>query len=226
MQAKGDSPEAHQARTEMCQAYWFPLYAYLRSRGKSPEDAEDLTQEFFYHLIKKDSFAGAQREKGRLRTYLLTLLKNFDITEWRRAHTQRRGGQDPIISLDMADAEKRLNLSASSGEHPEREYDRKWAYTLLEDAMGDLQKDMATRQNSEELFQAVRTLMLEDKGTTRYEDFATPMGLTEGNLRLIVFRARRKFLKFLRQRVADTLIDDTDLDEELGYITQLFQRDH
>lgn len=224
MRARGDSADSRRAWSQICQDYWFPLYAYVRSRGKSAEDAEDITQDFFYHLISKDRLARADRGKGRLRSFLLVMLQRFDVSTWKKATAQRRGGENPIISLDITEAEQRLNLSGLGlkSDSPERDYDRKWAYALLEDAMRDLRKDMAARKQGEAMFRVIRSMLL-DQHELSQEALAEQLGITDGNLRLILFRSRKRFLKFLRARVLDTLADPDQLEEELRYITSLFR---
>ncbi len=222
LKARGlDSVESRKAWSELFTVYWFPLYAYLRSRGASIHDAEDLTQGFFESLFSKDRLAEADANKGKLRSFLLSMLRNYSATEWRKARTQKRGGRIPMISLDVNAAEERLHIT----EHmdPEAEFNRKWAYTLLEDTMREVRASVEGRFGAK-TFRAILPHLVRDSDRLDYERLARGLKHTSGNLRLIVHRARGLFGEVLRQKVRNTLMDESELEEELRYIFSLFSQ--
>src|SRR5688572_13574483 len=138
---EGNSVPAQRALETLCCAYWYPIYAYVRRKGHRPEEAQDLTQEFFAQLIAKDHFRLADRSKGKFRGFLLATLDFFLAREWSRAHRQKRGGQFTFISMDERPPEERYQLEPADHETPERIFLREWALTVLKQAMNALQRE-------------------------------------------------------------------------------------
>ncbi|MCC6489211.1 MAG: hypothetical protein IT364_17050 [Candidatus Hydrogenedentes bacterium] len=134
----GGSGGSREALDALCRVYWSPLYAHIRRRGYAPEDAQDLTQEFFSRLLEYDFLERVDRERGRFRTFLLASLDHFLANEWKREHRQRRGGGTVTVSLDFAEVEERLRLQPNPDLDPRRQYDRQWARTLLDTVMAEL----------------------------------------------------------------------------------------
>src|SRR5262249_2943018 len=132
---------AQRALELLCRAYWYPIYVYVRRKGFGPDDAQDLTQEFFSQLIAKEHLQLADREKGRFRTFLLAMLDHFLAREWRRAHRQKRGGRFPFVSLDEPAPEERYRLEPADSDTPERKFARQWALTVLKQTMNKLEKE-------------------------------------------------------------------------------------
>jgi RNA polymerase sigma factor (sigma-70 family) len=137
----GLSLDSEAALSKLCESYWYPLYAYLRSRGHKAEDAQDLTQAFFAHLLEKRAFSQADPARGRFRSFLLASLKNFAVNQWERGSAQKRGGHVPPVSIDGA--EGRFLREPLIEETPERIFDRTWALTLLDRAIARLRDDLA-----------------------------------------------------------------------------------
>src|SRR5262245_18133627 len=129
------SPEAARALAELCRIYWYPLYAYIRRKGYEVADAQDLTQEFFARLLEKHYVGSVDRRKGKFRSFLLASLEHFLAKEWTRAHRLKRGGGQTIIVLDGCDPEERYRLEPAGDSTAERIYERRWALTLLEQAL-------------------------------------------------------------------------------------------
>ena len=123
--AQCDSPHAAAALEQLCRTYWYPLYAYVRRRGYSPEDAQDLTQEFFAQLLEKKSFSSADPARGRFRTFLLHALEHFLANEWKSAHRLKRGGASPRLSLEASDAEHRYGNEPATTMTPKRVYEKR-----------------------------------------------------------------------------------------------------
>src|SRR3954451_18089669 len=136
--SRSDTTRARAALDELCHGYWYPLYAYVRRRGSSSEDAEDLTQEFFRTLLEKEYLKAADREKGRFRTFLLVALQRFLANDWDRARALKRGGRLEHVSLDTSCAETQYQVEATNEASPERIYDRRWALALLGRTMARL----------------------------------------------------------------------------------------
>src|ERR1051325_5736402 len=139
--ACSDSPQSRDALAKLCSAYWYPLYAYTRRRGHNPQEAEDLTQEFFARLLDKRYLAGITVEGSRFRSYLLTMVKHFLAKEWHKVQAQKRGGSKTILSLDVDAAEDRYRFEPADSETPETLFERRWASTLLDEVMAALQRE-------------------------------------------------------------------------------------
>src|ERR1051325_7637097 len=141
-----DSPQAGDALTKLCQSYWYPLYVYVRRRGHSPEDAQDLTQEFFARLLERNWIANADKAKGRFRSFLLGAMNNFLADEWDKARAQKRGGGIAPLPLQFDTAETRFSREPADNSTPEQNFERRWAVTLLETVLNRL-RDKQTIQN-------------------------------------------------------------------------------
>ena len=137
-----DDPAAQQALSELCQTYWYPLYAYVRRRVPNVQDAQDLTQAFFSYLLEKRTIARADRTRGRFRAFLLTALKHFLLNEWERARAEKRGGGSPTLSLDFASGESRYQIEPADEVTPETLYERRWVLTLLDLVLARLRGEL------------------------------------------------------------------------------------
>src|SRR5437867_390952 len=134
-----DTTQARDALAKLCQTYWYPLYAYVRRRGHSPHDAQDLTQGFFERLLEQQSLAGVDPAKGRFRSFILGALNYFLASEWTKLQAQKRGGGQKILSLDLVAAEQRFDLEPFHDATPDRAFDKQWATTLLETVLNRLE---------------------------------------------------------------------------------------
>src|SRR3954462_9545298 len=170
-----NSPESGAALEALCGAYWQPLYAYVRRCGQSPHDAQDLTQEFFAHLLEKRWLDSAHPEKGRLRTFLIVMLKRFMAKEWRRASAQRRGSGQALAQFDTAFAESRYAADQSSSLGPDEIFDRQWAMTLLNRTIERLQTEFSSTGKSSN-FAALKDCLMAARGTTDYVALAEKLG--------------------------------------------------
>ena len=128
---KRSTPQSDRALEELCRAYWFPLYAYVRRRGHTKEDAEDLTQAFFARFLAKNYLAGLSAERGRFRAFLLASLKHFLINDWKKSQRLKRGGGETLLSLDWQTADTRFQVAAMNEPSPDKAFDREWALALL-----------------------------------------------------------------------------------------------
>ncbi|MEM0897389.1 MAG: sigma-70 family RNA polymerase sigma factor [Verrucomicrobiota bacterium] len=210
--------------SELCRVYWYPLYAYARRAGRSPEDAEDLTQGFLLALLRRNSLAGTSREKGKLRSFLLASLKNFMRDEWRKANQEKRGGRQTIVSIDLQSSEDRYARMLVDKMTPEKAYDRLWVFALLDEVMKQFSDECEEKGKLPLLLKAAPYLNMDVDDRCPYAEFAAEFGLTESGIRVAVHRLRARYRELLRERIADTLASEDGLDEELSYLMSLFER--
>src|SRR5450432_2897819 len=190
-QADGGSG-ADEALAALCRDYWPPLYAYARRRGKSPPDAQDAVQGFFLHLIEKRSFARADPQRGRFRSFLLGSFTMFMATEWERAQTQKRGGGREIVPLDADHIEARGLPELATAATPERAFEERWALTVVERAMAQLTADAETRGKSA-AFAAARPFLTGEGHAESYQETAAALGMGAGAWKTLIHRLRREF---------------------------------
>ena len=196
-------PNSAQALEKLCQAYWPPLYCYLRRDGRSSHEAEDLTQAFFAQFLERNSFAAAAPERGRFRNFLLTALKNFVVNEWRSQHAQKRGGHLQILSLDAETTEG--YYVAEPGDHltPEVLFDKRWALAVIEKVMDRLRTEYATTGKSD-LFEDLKTFLAAKKATP-HADLAIKHGITASAISVAIHRLRQRYAELLREEIAATV---------------------
>jgi RNA polymerase sigma-70 factor (ECF subfamily) len=215
--------EAAAALEFICRAYWYPLYAYVRRCGHSPHDAQDLTQEFFARLLENRWLDNANREKGKLRTFLIVALKNFMANEWRKANAQKRGGNRNFVPLDTAFAESRYAADSAIGLQPDAIFEQQWALTLLELTMQRLREEFVTAGKSGE-FDEMKSCLMAERGGIDYACIAARLGMNEGAARVAVHRLRKRFREIYREEIAQTLDENADLDGELRHLAQALAR--
>lgn len=208
---------SERALEELCRAYWGPLYAYLRRQGRSPHDAQDLTQEFFARLLHKDYLRAVDREKGRFRTFLLVALKRFLADESDRARARKRGGGVPCLSLDAEAAEHRYGAEPVDTLTPERLYERHWALALLDRTMARLRQEFVASGKAEE-FAILKTFLTAERDAISYAEVAPQLGLSEGALRVAAHRLRRRYRDLFREEIAHTVADPTEIEEEIRHL--------
>lgn len=225
---RGEVPQAQDALEKLCQTYWYPLYAYVRRRGYSPADAEDLTQEFFAWLLERKWLGKADPQRGRFRSFLLTSISNFLSNEWDKAMTQKRGG-GKIISLERDEAENRYswqplsyNIPESSFT-PEQSFEWRWALTLLDQVMGRLGAEFE-QENKKELFEALKPCLLGESSGQPYATLASKLGMSEGSVKVTVYRLRQRYRQLLRDEIARTVAVPEEVEEELRYLFAVLTR--
>jgi RNA polymerase sigma-70 factor (ECF subfamily) len=211
---RADSAAAREALERLCRAYWYPLYAYVRRRGCSPEDAEDVTQGFFAQLLARQDLATVSPEKGRFRTFLLAALGHYLANEWRRAHRQKRGGGAAVVALDALSAEERYRCEPVTAETPERLYDRRWAAAVMEQALAALREDYA-RTGRAELFERLKPALTGAAGGLARAELAVQLGISVGAVDVALHRLRRRYGEFIRTIIADTVSRPEDVDAEI-----------
>ena len=199
---------------QLCCAYWYPLYAYVRRQGHSPEDAQDLTQEFFARLLQKNALEAVHRERGRFRWFLLSAIKRFLTNEWNRAHALKRGAGVTVLSLDEVFAEARYAREPSHGLTPDKLFDQAWTLTLLEKTEHLLRSEMETA-GKVEFFELTKGLLNGERSSSPYSELALELGLSEGALKVAVHRMRSRYRELLREQIAQTVTTPFEVEAEI-----------
>jgi RNA polymerase sigma factor (sigma-70 family) len=215
--AESRSERSERALAELCEAYWYPVYAFIRRRGENAEDARDLTQSFFAALLEKGYLADADPERGRFRTFLLTAVSRFVSKEREKAAAQKRGGGRPPLSLDFADGEARYQREPSHDWTAERIFERRWALTLLDRTLAALRQEHADAGRLP-LFEALKIFLTGEAGAPPLAQIGQQLDMTEGAAKVAVHRLRQKYRDQLRAEIAQTLAGKEDVDNELGIL--------
>jgi len=208
------SPQADGALEELCRTYWFPLYAYVRRRGHTKEDAEDSVQAFFARFLEKNYLAGLSAERGRFRAFLLASLKHFLINEWKRSQRLKRGGGEKMLSLDWRTADTQFQVAATSEPSPDKAFDREWALALLAKVIGRLEAECAADGRARQ-FAHLKIFLTAGKGTVSNAEAAAKLGWEETAVRVAVHRLRKRYRVLLREEISQTLADESQVDEEM-----------
>ena len=215
--AGGDrSTLARQALATLCEIYWYPLYAYIRRQGNDVEASRDLTQAFFLQLLERHDVQRLRRERGRLRSYLLGAVRHFLANEASRALTLKRGGGQPPVPLEFDAAEGRYVQEPADVETPERLFERRWALTILEQVFNDLKQDWHAAGKVRE-FELLKDCLIGDP-QGGYNDVAANLGTTANAVGVAVHRLRRAFRARLREVIADTVVDEEAVDDEIRHL--------
>lgn len=216
----GDSSEALAAMERLCRSYWRPAYAYIRRDGCPPADAQDLTQEFFRRFIEKEWIDHLQHTRGKFRSFLLTFLKHFLSDERDRAGAQKRGGGLTFLSLDELQAEESNLLQPSESLTADQVFERRWAQTMMEQAVARLQQEYI-EEGKGELFHRLKDLQPGERGAQNYVDLGAALGLSEGAVKSAVHRLRLRYRDILRREIARTIGSAEEVDEEIRYLIQV-----
>lgn len=212
---QNDASLAAEALAKLCHTYWYPLYAYVRRKGHSPHDAEDLTQGFFEQLMRLESIKQV-RGDGKFRSFLLSALEHFLAAEWNRAHRQKRGGHNVPISLDELEPEVRYQLEPQDNCTAEKLYERRWAMAILDRALERLRQDCIAARK-ETLFEQLKGT-LGSEGSAPYAEIGQRLGMSEVAVKVAVHRLRQRYAELVRAEVGQTLTNPADLEEEIRYL--------
>jgi RNA polymerase sigma factor (sigma-70 family) len=221
--AAGDSrpKEARSALVSLCENYWYPLYAYLRRRGYSADEAQDLTQEFFVRLLEGRYLDRADPEKGRFRSFLLTSLKYFVADEEDRNRALKRGG-GAVLSLEFGSGEERYQREPAHDETPERIFERRWALSLLDRVVERLQSEFVEHGRPEH-FDRLKVFLL-GQADAPYAALAREMNTSEGALKVAIHRLRKRYRELFRQEIADTVADPAEVESELRFLAAVLTK--
>ncbi|HLV87913.1 MAG TPA: sigma-70 family RNA polymerase sigma factor [Candidatus Sulfotelmatobacter sp.] len=216
--------DARSALVSLCENYWYPLYAYLRRRGHAPDQAQDLTQEFFMRVLEGRYLDRVDPEKGRFRSFILTSLKFFAADEQDRQRAQKRGG-GAIVSLEFSSGEsgeERYQREPGHDDTPDRIFERRWALSMLERVMERLREEFV-QHGSPENFERMKVFLL-GQSEAPYADLAREMTTSEGALKVAIHRLRKRYRELFRQEIADTVADPAEVEAELRYLAAVLTR--
>jgi RNA polymerase sigma factor (sigma-70 family) len=223
--AKPGAASATRARAALealCGAYWYPIYAFVRYRRYSVDDARDLTQAFFARLIETGGFASADPARGRFRSYLLGAMKHFLANEWDRAGARKRGGHRQFIEWDALEAESRFAGAAAASDDPDLGFDREWALQTVAGALQSLRAEMVHAGKGEQ-FDALKGSLTGQAGPSR-RAIAARLGLSEGAVKVAVHRLRQRYRALLRAAVSETVDNEADLDDEMRHLVAVLRK--
>jgi len=215
--ADSKDPTAEASLSRLCQTYWYPLYYYIRRLGHSPEDAQDLTQEFLARLVHKDYLNGVKQEKAKFRSFLLVALKRFLANEWDRANRLKRGGGKELVSFDAQNTENRFLAEPVDEMSPEKAFERRWALALLGQVLTRLEREFCTSDKGP-LFQALKGLLSGEETDSSYAELGQRFGMSESNVKVTVHRLRRRYRELLREEVTATVDRPEDANEEIRHL--------
>ncbi len=210
--ARDDSREA---LARLCEAYWYPLYAYVRRRVSDPHEAQDLTQAFFAHLLEKQAIAKASPDRGRFRAFLLTALKNFLANQWQKDRTAKRGGGRVKLSLDFESGDSRYRIEPADTLTPEMSYERRWIMTMLDLVMDRLRAELSEAGKANQ-FDELKGALAGEATAEDYERAAAALGISAAAAKQAAYRMRRRYRKLFRAEVARTIADESEVDDEIG----------
>lgn len=216
-----DGPHSFEALSRLCEDYWYPLYAFARREGASPESAADEIQGFFAALVERDFLGSADRRKGRLRSFLIDAFRKFRAKEFRARQAQKRGGKATHLSIDNEVAEGRYEAEVTDDLTPEQLLDRSWALALLRNVMTRLEEDFDQIGKKDE-FDALSPFLVRDSEGPTYAEVASRMGISEGNFKVKVHRFRKSYRNKLESLVRDTLDPEATDSEVSAEIRDLF----
>lgn len=219
-QAAGEDTSARKSLETICRLYWAPIYAFLRKQGLIQAEAEDVTQSFFVHLMERASFQHANEEKGRLRSYLLGALRNFHLNWLRAEATQKRGGSMKRVDFDAREVEA-VCASGADGLSADALFERRWAVSLLENSLKDLEVEQM-KAGRQEQFEVLGEFLLVHGKDARHAAAAEQLGMSEGTMRVSVHRLRKRFRELVRKHVAATVGSETEVEDELRHLMSLY----
>jgi RNA polymerase sigma-70 factor (ECF subfamily) len=208
------SPAAREALAHLCEAYWYPLYAFIRRRGHAADEAQDLTQEFFARLLEKNFLGAVDPSRGRFRAFLLAACKHFLANERDRACAEKRGGGRAPISLDLGGAEGRYGREPSHDLTPDKLFERRWALTLLDRALARLREEF-TAKGKGETFDRLRVFLVGDRNAPSHVEVAGELGMTAAAVKVAAHRLRQRYREVLREEIAHTVEGPEQIDEEV-----------
>jgi RNA polymerase sigma-70 factor (ECF subfamily) len=207
-------PEGRAALAEICQAYWYPVYAFVRRKGLDPDDAQDLVQGFFSRLLEHEDLHQLDPAKGKFRSFLMAACSHFLANQRDHQRAQKRGGGRTLLTIDRLESEARYSREPAHDLTPERLYLRRWATTLLEHVLERLGREQ-DEAGKGRLFAALKPTLLGESGAATYQVLGNQLGLSEGAVRVAAHRLRERFRTLLREEVGRTLDDPAKVDEEI-----------
>lgn len=221
--AQSESPAAHEALEKICRTYWHPLYGFVRAQGLSSQDAQDMVQEFFAALLRRQNFRTIRQEKGRLRSYLLVSLKRFLANERHQAHGVKRYQTGPSIPLDALLASERADFHLAQKATPDELYERRWILTLLDQVLARLEEEYRSA-GKEALFSRMKDSLVGDSGERLQAEIALELGMTENAVNQAFHRFRQRYRVLLREEIAMTVTQPGEVEDELRHFASVLRR--
>jgi RNA polymerase sigma factor (sigma-70 family) len=212
------SSDSEAALARLCQTYWRPVYAYIRKRTPSPDQAQDLTQGFFNHLLEKEHLARADPNRGRFRSFLMTSVQNFlrDMHDY--STSQKRGGGRALLSLDLTFADEENEPAAALT--PELAFEKRWARSMLDQVMSRLTEEYRASGRAA-LFHSLQPHLWGDSDSVPYDELARRFGATSVQLRVTAHRVRQRYREILREEIAQTVSSPDEVESEIQYLLRL-----
>ncbi len=224
MQAgRDESRSGAEALEELCRTYWYPIYGYIRGRGYSAEDAQDLVQAFFERFLEKNYLGSVNAERGKFRSFLLASVNHFLSNELDRARAQKRGGGQAIESLDEQDAEGRYLREPVEAQTPESLFERAWAETVLASVLNRLREE-SNAGGRPDRFEVLKVFLVDDKGALSFAEAAVQLSVTEASVKSFVRRMRMRYRELFREELGKTVEDPAQIEEELRHLVTVLQR--
>ncbi len=217
LEAQGESPTAQEALEKLCRTYWRPIYSFVRRQGAGAEDAEDLAQGFFALLLERKDLITVRKEKGRLRSYLLTSVKNFLADEARRALAVKRGKGQRLIPLDDIREGELIDVERSDRLTADQIYERRWAFTVLEQVMTRLRDEYRSAGNVR-FFDQMKKMLMDEPDRPSQAQIAAEFDMTENAVKQAFYRFRQRYQALLREEIAHTVATPSDIEDELRYL--------
>ena len=215
------APGYKEAFADLCKIYWYPLYGFIRHRGYSPEDAEDLVQGFFLYLVERKTLSRADRSKGKFRSFLLASLQNFLSDEAKRARCLKRGGKAGLMCINLEEAADRYGFEPIEELTPEKIFDARWAMTLIGEALNRLNREYVA-QGKGTTFQALRGFLdpIHTKSLPSYEEAAAQLEVSVGALKALIHRLRKQYTALMREEISRTVSDAADVNSEIHQLCE------
>lgn len=213
----GSDTEARRALEGLCQTYWPPLYAYVRSLGHDADDALDLTQGFFTHLLEKEILQSVEPSMGRFRSFLFASIKHFVAHHHRKGRALKRGGGTRTVSLDTSVVEDQLARAPIEGMTPEQTFEYRWGLTVLEQALNCLESEWGDDKRLP-LFEGLRPHLTGQEPRVPFRQIGDELGMTETAMRGAMYRLRQRYGELIRAEIAETVADSGDVDDEVRHL--------
>ena len=218
--AQEHSAESAAALEKLCRTYWYPLYAFVRRQGHSPEQAADLTQEFFHQLLSSNALSLVDRAKGKFRSFLLASIKHLLANEWNRSQAQKRGGGNIHFSLDAASAEDRYRIEPTDQLSPDKIFERRWAETVIDTVTRRLQKEFCDAGMARR-FEELKVFLVGDEEPASYAEMARRLEMSEGAVRTAIHRMRQRYGELFRDEIAQTVTGLEEMEEEMRHFVRV-----
>jgi RNA polymerase sigma factor (sigma-70 family) len=217
LEAQRESPAAQEALEKLCRTYWRPIYGFVRRQGSGPEEAEDLTQGFFALILERKDLKTVRKEKGRLRSYLLTSVKHFLADESRHAMAVKRGKGQRLIPLDDIRESERIEVERSDRLTADQIYERRWAFTVLEQVMARLRDEYRSAGNVR-FFDQMKKMLMDEPDRPSQAQIASEFDMTENAVKQAFYRFRQRYQALLREEISHTVAMPGDIEDELRHL--------